>query len=327
VFQAFDRFPERDWAGEFRRSCAHAADVRVSGASTEPHPDAAHPGAPVAPAAPRGRRAPRQTLTLARRYARVISADRGYLGFTALLPIVLGLLIHFVPAAQGLAGVPGTNLPAQELLSILVTCACLAGAASSVREVVKERPIYLRERAAGVSSGAYLLSKLAVLGVISLAQSAVIVLLGLAGRTLPHRGAFLAGQPLVELLVAIAALAVTSMCLGLFVSAMVTTSEKAMPILVMLTMSQIILSGGVLPLAGKAGLEQLAWLAPSRWGFAAAATTVNLNALIPTAGNNADPLWRPASGNWLRDMGLTVGLGLVFAVLTWIRLRRVGVRR
>ena len=35
----------------------------------------------------------RQLSTLARRYLRVIAADRGYLMFTALLPIVLGALI------------------------------------------------------------------------------------------------------------------------------------------------------------------------------------------------------------------------------------------
>ena len=35
------------------------------------------------------------------------------------------------------------------------------------------------------------------------------------------------------------------MCLGLLVSALVSTSEKAMPFLVLLTMIQVILSGGV----------------------------------------------------------------------------------
>ena len=68
-----------------------------------------------------------------------------------LLPFVLGLLIRFVPAMRGLAG-PNGNVSAQELLQILVTCACLAGTASSVRELVKERPIYIRELAAGLSS-------------------------------------------------------------------------------------------------------------------------------------------------------------------------------
>ena len=43
------------------------------------------------------------------------------------------------------------------------------------------------------------------------------------------------------------------MCLGLLVSALVSTSEKAMPFLVLLTMAQVILSGGVLSLSARPG--------------------------------------------------------------------------
>jgi ABC-type multidrug transport system ATPase subunit len=323
VFQAIDRYPKRDWAAEFAASPAYAQYV-----AAQYQKQAASPNDQQLPAAPPPRRRGgfRQMTTLTRRYARVIAADRGYLLFMGLLPIVLGLLIHFVPAKNGLSGAPGTRLTAQELLQILVICACLAGTASSVREVVKERSIYIRERAAGLSSGAYLFSKLVVLGVISIVQSLVIVLLGLAGRKLPPHGAFLTSFPLVELLISVAVLALASMCLGLFVSAIVSTSEKAMPFLVMLTMAQVILSGGVLPLAGLAGLSQLAWLAPARWGFGAAAATVNLNVLTPITAN-ADPLWRHTSGNWLRDMGFAIGLAVIFLLLTWIRLRRLGPRR
>ena len=117
------------------------------------------------------------------------------------------------------------------------------------------------------------------------------------------------------------------MCLGLLVSALVSTSEKAMPFLVLLTMVQVILSGGVLSLSGKTGLTQLAWLAPSRWGFAAVASTANLDMINPTLGNFTDPIWAHTSSNWLRDMGYTIGLAAIFTLLTWIKLRRIGPRR
>ena len=90
-------------------------------------------------------------------------------------------------------------------------------------------------------------------------------------------------------------LAVASMCLGLFVSAMVSTSEKAMPFLVLFTMVQVVLSGYVVPLAHNPGLKQFAMIAPSRWGFAAAATTVNLNKITPPMGAVVDPLWNQTS--------------------------------
>ena len=67
------------------------------------------------------------------------------------------------------------------------------------------------------------------------------------------------------------------MALGLLISASVNTSEKTMPLLVVLVMVEVILTGGVFTIAGKVGLEQVAWLSPSRGGFAATAATAKLN--------------------------------------------------
>ena len=322
VFQAFERYPDRDWAAEYAASSAYAQYVLGQRPQSSQVPNsqelAANPP-------PQRRGAFSQMATLTRRYVRVIASDRGYLTFMALLPILLGALVALVPAAQGLTG--KKNGDALTLLLILVICACLAGMASSVRELVKERSIYTRERAAGLSSGAYLISKLLVLGVISVAQSTVLVLIGVSWRPMPGRGAFLTGVPLVELILGIALLAVASMCLGLFVSALVSTSEKAMPFLVLFTMVQVVLSGGVVPLNGKAGLSQLAMIAPSRWGFAAAASTVNLNGISPALGGITDPLWAQTSSHWLNDMAVMIGLSVIFTLFAYIRLRSLGPRR
>ena len=190
VFQAFDRYPDRDWAAEYAASPAYAQYVL----GQRSQPSQAQEGQELAATPPPQRRgAFSQLSTLTRRYVRVIASDRGYLTFMALLPILLGALISQVPAKFGLAGAPHTNGDAGTLLLIMVICACLAGMASSVRELVKERSILTRERAAGLSSGAYLVSKLLVLGVISIVQSTLLVLIGVScaadtppGR-LPHR--------------------------------------------------------------------------------------------------------------------------------------------
>jgi ABC transport system ATP-binding/permease protein len=321
VFEAFERYPDRDWAGEFRASPAYAryvaGQLQKAAAGTS--------GMQLPEARPR-RGALRQMSTLTRRYVQVIAADRGYLLFMGLLPVILGALIRLAGTSQGLAGPPLTNQNAQETLLLLVICACLSGAASSVRELVKEGDIYVRERAAGLCCGAYLCSKLLVLGVITVVQSFVLVLLGLGGRPLPSTGSLLTHLPLAELLLGVAALAVASMCLGLLVSSLVSTSEKAMPFLVLLTMAQVILSGGVLSLSGKAGLKQLAWLAPARWGFGAVASTSDLNVISPSAANFTHPLWNHTPSTWLRDIGLTITLAVIYALLTWVRLRRIGPR-
>src|SRR6202042_2791376 len=120
---------------------------------------------------------------------------------------ILGALIRLIPTSpDGLAGPPGENNQISTLLLILPICACLSGTASSVRELVKERAIYVRERAAGLSSGAYLFSKLIVLGVISIVQSAILVLIGLAGQKMPPKGALGGVPPLLEILIGIAVL-------------------------------------------------------------------------------------------------------------------------
>ena len=323
VFQAFEAYPDRDWAAEFAASPAYAQYVLG-----RPRPAQVPNQEELAAAPPPQRRgALRQMTTLTRRYVRVIAADRGYLVFMGLLPVVLGTLINFVGSSQGLTGPPHSNQNAEELLLMLTICACLSGAASSVRELVKERSIYIRERAAGLSSGAYLFSKLIVLGVISIVQSAILVLIGLAGQKMPPKGALGGVPPLLEILIGIAVLSLASMCLGLLVSAAVSTSEKAMPFLVLLTMAQVILSGGVVSLVGKPGLQQLAYIAPSRWGFGAVASTVNLNVIGVVAPGSTDPLWAQSPGNWLHDMGLLIGLGVVFTLITWLRMRRLGPRR
>jgi hypothetical protein len=146
-------------------------------------------------------------------------------------------------------------------------------------------------------------------------------------RQFPAHGAFLTGFPLIEVILGIAVLAVASMCLGLLVSAMVSTSEKAMPFLVLFTMVQVVLSGYVVPLANNPGLKQFSMIAPSRWGFAAAASTVNLNVITPPGQGVIDPLWKQTSGNWLRDMGVMIGLAVIFALLAYIKLRTLGPRR
>jgi len=235
---------------------------------------------------------------------------------------------HGSPAATPPGHAPPTALPptndaASSLLLILVICACFAGAFNAVRELVKERAIYSRERAAGLSTASYLGSKLAVLGLISGVQAAVMVMIGLIGRKLPTSGSLLHGFPLVELIIALALLAVVSMALGLFISASVNTSEKTMPILMVVVVVEVILTGGVFAIAGKAGLEQVAWLSPSRWGYALTASTSNLNKIFPPGpGNPIDHLWDHTSRQWLINMIALAALGLVFAALAWWRLVR-----
>jgi ABC transport system ATP-binding/permease protein len=80
-----------------------------------------------------------------------------------------------------------------------------------------------------------------------------------------------------------------------------------------------VLAGGLIPVTGRLILDQTSWLVPARWGFAAAASTVDLNNI--EAGLPIDRLWRHTRSSWLLDMGMLVVLAVVFTGVVRFRLR------
>ncbi len=315
VFQAFDAEPGRDWAGEFRRSPLHAQYVTTGMNAVAP----AGGQRRIAPS-PRQRNHLSQLSTLCRRYLAIIASDRFYLACAAAAPIILAAILQIVSSKQGLAGGPDSNTNAQEVLLILAIGACFIGALNSIREVVKERSIYTRERAAGLSAGAYLWSKLLVLGVLSAVQAAVMTVIGLAGKPEPTSGVLFKNAPLLELVLAMALLAIASMALGLLLSALVNSSETTLILLFVSVMAQVVFSGGAFPIAGRPGLEQVAWLFPARWGYGAAASTANLAVITP--GTKPDSLWTHSLGTWSLDMAMMAALAAVFSLIAWRVLKR-----
>ncbi|MGJ5749372.1 FHA modulated ABC efflux pump with fused ATPase and integral membrane subunit [Streptomyces puniciscabiei] len=312
AFEAFDRDPDRDWAREYRESPFHRH--YVAEASTQPH----HPGpAPVSPAPPpRPRGWGAQLGTLIRRYAAVLGSDRTFLLVMIALPFVMGAM------ARALAGGRLARDTAMNALLILCVGAVLTGAANAVRELVKERVVYQRERAVGLPRSAYLMSKIVVLGTISVVQAVVLTLVALLGvdlNTPGGRGVLL--PPLAEITLAAALLAFTAMMLGLLVSALVRKEEVTMPLLVLLAIVQVVFCGALLPLSGVPGLEQLSWLVPSRWALGAMAGTVGLSRIVPGK-LTADPLFRHSTGVWLLDLAMLVVLSVVYGLVVAVLLRR-----
>ena len=319
VFQAFESEPNRDWATEYRNSVYYQQYVAAGMDNAGAIQGRVQQAAPTAPPKTSNRFA--QMATLTRRYSAVIASDRGFLYLLVGVVLGLGVLVRAFPLPNG--GFIGPNNDgAQSALLILVLCACFSGALNAIREIVKERPIYARERGTGLSAGAYLASKVIVLGVISAFQAILLVAIGLAGKKFPPKGAALP-IPLLEIAIAIALVAVVSMVIGLFTSSMVSTAERAMPLVFLLVMIQVVTTGGIFAIHGTAGLEQIAWFTPSRWGFAGAASTIDLNAIAPK-GSTPDPIWDHTSHAWLVDIGAMVALLLFYSALTWWRLLKLG---
>ena len=179
--------------------------------------------------------------------------------------------------------------------------------------------MYRRERTAGLSAGAYLLSKVVVLGLIAFVQAALLVVIGLAFKPLPSHGALL--TPLIELMLDVFVLTVASMAMGLAVSACVSSQELATMVVVLLSIGQVMLTGALLTLTSW--LRWLSFLAPARWGFAATASTIDFNSIQPPAGGRMDSLWAHKPSAWLLAIGMQIVLTAVFALIAWWGLIRI----
>ncbi|WP_327596319.1 FHA domain-containing protein [Streptomyces chartreusis] len=312
AFEAFEHDQERDWAGDYRTSLFQ--QQYIADATAQPRRPGSEPVAVGRPPRPRGRVA--QLGTLIRRYSAALSADRTFLIIMIALPFVMGAM------ARALAGGRLTQETAMNALLILCVGGVLTGAANAVRELVKERVIYQRERAVGLSRSAYLMSKVVVLGTITVLQAVVLTLVALLGVDLNApggKGVLL--PPLLEITVAVALLAFTAMMLGLVVSALVRKEEVTMPLLVLLAIVQVVFCGALLKLHGVPGLEQLSWLVPSRWALGAMAGTVELSRIVP-GDLTGDPLFEHSAGVWLFNIAMLVVLSVVFGFLVSRLLRR-----
>ena len=273
----------------------------------------------------------RQISTISRRQVRLVVADRAYFIFLAVLPFILGVLSLTVPGSNGFhLPVPHSGVPDEsvQILNLLLPAAAFMGTALTIRDLVGERAIFQREQAVGLSTSAYLLAKTAVYCGFAIVQSAIITAIVVVGKSAPARGGTVFGHGNVaataELLLAVAGTCVASAVLGLVISSLVRSSEQIMPLFVVSVMAQLVLCGGMVPVTGRLGLDQLSVFMPARWGYAAAASTIDLRTLVPGAEVPRDRFWEHTTKIWLLDMGMLAGLSLFYlGFVRWkISLRR-----
>jgi ABC-type multidrug transport system ATPase subunit/predicted component of type VI protein secretion system len=275
----------------------------------------------------------RQFSTIARRQMRLIVSDRGYFIFLAFLPFIMGVLSLSVPGDVGF-GVPvpaikggeAPNEPGQ-ILVLLNVGAIFMGTALTIRALIGERAIFLREQAVGLSTTAYMFAKVVVFAGFALLQSAIVVGINVWGKKWGP-GAVTSGAVIpnrtLELYVDVAACCVAAAMTGLALSALAKSNEQIMPLLVIAIMSQLVFQGGMIPVTGRILLDQLSWITPARWGFAATASTIDLIRLVPGPLTPQDSHWHHTASAWWFNMAMlgAVCVGYLCLVLWKIRLHR-----
>jgi ABC-type multidrug transport system ATPase subunit/pSer/pThr/pTyr-binding forkhead associated (FHA) protein len=309
--EAAQRLAERDAKGSDVALRASGAPVSLGG------PVASEGASGIARPA-FGSPAWRETLfhqgrIFAGRYVKLLTRDRTALAFSLLQGVAVALLTALV-APKPLVWNQSGNAP----MFVFGCAAVWFGMINAVRELVKERTVWRREELAGANIAAYLSSKILVLGTLAAIQSVSSLAVLDATIGIPPHSPL--GPPFLGMALTLLLANLSGMALGLLVSAMATSSDRAMSIVPYLLITQLVLCGVLFPLGA---VTPLSWLIPARWAVSALGGIAGLSA---AALHQSSGLYPSSAigliGTWCM-LALLAGAGV--AATGWI-LRRQAAR-
>lgn len=175
-------------------------------------------------------------------------------------PLGLLMLLLQAPLIGWLMGLAFENKTESKTIDfILAIVAVWFGCFNACREVVKERLIFLRERRAGVSARAYIVSKLIVLALLAVVQC--LVLLVLVSREVRM------SSPLPLAYAALLGTSLAATALGLLISSVVTSQNAAMAIVPIVLIPQLIFSEVTLGSTRSPVVQRVEKAMVASWGF------------------------------------------------------------
>ena len=168
---------------------------------------------------------------------------------------------------------PAQSGDVQRIIFLIALFAVLFGCINGTREIVKETAIYQRERAVNLGIIPYMSSKIVVLGMLGLVQSASILFIVNAFEPF-QQGIFL--PVLLENYISLTLAAISGVLLGLTISAVSPNDDTANSLLAPVIILQVIFAGSVIPLKDWVTLTA-ATLFPTRWTIIAIGSSVGLH--------------------------------------------------
>jgi ABC-type multidrug transport system permease subunit len=209
------------------------------------------------------------------RYFRTLTRDRRTLALLLGQAPVIGLLIAIV-FHTGAASTSASPLDAIELVFLVMTGSIWLGVASACREVVKERGLVEREFDVGVRLDAYLVAKALVLFALNFVQVLWLTIVVLGFQPLG-----VSSGAVGELFVIAVLTAWASAAMGLAVSCAARSVDQASGAVPLLLMPQLLLAGGLIPLAQMPRIAAvLANLIYARWSYAGLASAARIGARL-----------------------------------------------
>ncbi|MBO0796045.1 MAG: ATP-binding cassette domain-containing protein, partial [Ktedonobacteraceae bacterium] len=168
----------------------------------------------------------------------------------------------------------GSGADAQKILFIMSFAAVLFGCINGSREIVKEAAIYKRERAVNLGILPYMFSKFIVLGTLCLLQSLILVAV-VMWRSPITTSVFL--PPFAEIYITMALTSLAGLMVGLTISAIVPNNDRAMSLVPLALLPQVLFAGVVISLDNPAALQYIGAFFPTRWAMAAMGTSIGLH--------------------------------------------------
>ncbi len=258
------------------------------------------PRASRAPEAPRASRALRQWSVLTKRNADLLVRARPTLAILAGSPVavLLMLLVLFRPGAFD----PAHPSPAATAMILFWVAfgGFFFGLTYGLLQICAEFGVLRRERFAGLSAGAYVLAKAAVL-VPSLAVVDALFLLVLRGLgRLPAAGGYPA--TFVTLLLS----SVAALGLGLLISAAVSQPSQATIAMPVACLPQVLFAGAILPVPAMALAGRwISYAMTSRWAFEGLGHSLGVQRLW---GDGKSPLGAPLLASYGTTFGRAVAV-------------------
>ncbi len=266
----------------------------------------------------------RQFAVEVRRQAWVVVGNQRYFVFLTILPIFFGALALTVPGHTGFAKADlygDSPDEAVALLVVLILGAVVMGTASTIRDRVGDRGVFARERFLGLSPSAHLGAKVVVYSLIAIIQTAITTTAAVVGQGAPTASGMVFGDSVVELYVSVAATAIVSAIIALALASLTRHRDQLLPIAVLVILLSLVFCGGTFPPSARYGFDVVSWFIPARWGFAAAASSVDLGEIDLLA--TRDSLWMHSPDAWVLDMTVLTAFAVAgLALLRWrLRLR------
>ncbi len=222
----------------------------------------------------------RQLRLLTQRYLDLTLQDRRNLFILLLQAPLIALLLLMVARVDALTGAQAAQVlqrgEAKKVLFMLATVSVWFGIINAAREIVKELPIYQRERLVNLRIWPYLFSKVAVLSLLVMIQTAVLLGIVALRVSFPGEGGLIL-PPLAETFVTLILTTMAGTALGLVISAFSASPDRAISIVPLALIPQILFAGLIFNIEGAA--TPLSWLTISRWSMDALGTSLNLNEL------------------------------------------------